>query len=154
MSVNALRANRPTVISEHIDGETVMINLETGNYYSLNGGAARIWALIDGAESVTVDQLIAGLRQQGVDEPALPAQVTAFVDELSQERLVVSSAPGSAANGDGEGQDGTAAGTADPGPWSAPSLARFTDMQDLLVLDPVHEVDDRGWPHLPDTAEG
>jgi hypothetical protein len=23
-------------------------------------------------------------------------------------------------------------------------------MQDLILLDPVHEVDARGWPHLPD----
>ena len=34
-------------------------------------------------------------------------------------------------------------------PWPADALRfeRFTDMQDLLVLDPIHEVDEEaGWP--------
>jgi hypothetical protein len=26
-------------------------------------------------------------------------------------------------------------------------LQKFTDMQELLLLDPIHEVDERGWPH-------
>jgi hypothetical protein len=30
-----------------------------------------------------------------------------------------------------------------------PALEKFTDMQDLILLDPVHEVDERGWPHAP-----
>jgi hypothetical protein len=29
-------------------------------------------------------------------------------------------------------------------------LRRLAGMQDLILLDPVHEVDARGWPHLPD----
>jgi hypothetical protein len=27
-----------------------------------------------------------------------------------------------------------------------PSLAKFQDMQDLLLLDPIHETDEPGWP--------
>jgi hypothetical protein len=40
--------------------------------------------------------------------------------------------------------------TADRPPFRTPRLEKFTDMQDLILLDPVHEVDARGWPHLPD----
>jgi hypothetical protein len=28
-----------------------------------------------------------------------------------------------------------------------PPISKFTDMQDIILLDPVHEVDARGWPH-------
>ena len=28
----------------------------------------------------------------------------------------------------------------------APALTRYTDVKDLLVLDPVHDVDEMGWP--------
>jgi hypothetical protein len=28
-------------------------------------------------------------------------------------------------------------------------LHKFTDMQDLLLVDPVHDVGDAGWPHRP-----
>jgi hypothetical protein len=26
-------------------------------------------------------------------------------------------------------------------------LEKFTDMHDLLLMDPIHEVSDAGWPH-------
>ena len=38
------------------------------------------------------------------------------------------------------------------GPWSPPSIAVFSDMQDLFLLDPIHDVDEAGWPSRP--AEG
>jgi hypothetical protein len=41
-----LRINSPTVIHETIDGETVIVNLDSGNYYSLERVGADIWASI------------------------------------------------------------------------------------------------------------
>ena len=32
------------------------------------------------------------------------------------------------------------------GPWTPPSIAVFSDMQDLFELDPIHDVDEAGWP--------
>ena len=32
-------------------------------------------------------------------------------------------------------------------PFAARDLVSFDDMQSLLLLDPVHDVEDRGWPH-------
>ena len=39
-------------------------------------------------------------------------------------------------------------------PFAAPVLEKHTDMQDLILLDPVHEVGAEGWPHPapPDEA--
>ena len=36
----------------------------------------------------------------------------------------------------------------------APELQRFTDMQELLLLDPIHDIDlnGDGWPVAPDPA--
>ena len=30
--------------------------------------------------------------------------------------------------------------------FEAPALQVYTDMEDLLLLDPIHEVDEMGWP--------
>jgi len=30
--------------------------------------------------------------------------------------------------------------------FSAPLLEKYSDMQELLLLDPIHEVGERGWP--------
>jgi len=46
------RIKGPEVIAETIDGETIIINLEDGNYYSLNAAGGEVWNLIDGARSL------------------------------------------------------------------------------------------------------
>jgi len=52
----------------------------------------------------------------------------------------------SAANGDRPPR--AAAPTADRPPFVKPILQKYTDMADLLLLDPIHEVDaGQGWPH-------
>jgi hypothetical protein len=37
--------------------------------------------------------------------------------------------------------------------FNAPNFEVHNDMQDLLVLDPIHEVDDAGWPSLKPPKE-
>jgi hypothetical protein len=33
-----------------------------------------------------------------------------------------------------------------PDIFTAPALEKYNDMQDLLLLDPIHETDEQGWP--------
>jgi hypothetical protein len=33
-------------------------------------------------------------------------------------------------------------------------LERYTDMQELLLLDPIHDVDESGWPHRKVPGKG
>jgi hypothetical protein len=37
-------------------------------------------------------------------------------------------------------------------PWEAPIFEVYTDMQDLLLFDPIHEVDNSGWPRVASPA--
>jgi hypothetical protein len=74
--------------------------------------------------------------------------VQRFLDTLSAEGLI-ESRDGDAA---GESVAAAAAGGDENGdrpkaPFAEPALEKHTDMQDLILLDPVHEVDARGWPH-------
>jgi len=34
--------------------------------------------------------------------------------------------------------------------YKAPELDTYEDMQDLILLDPIHEVDESGWPNVAD----
>jgi hypothetical protein len=36
-------------------------------------------------------------------------------------------------------------------PFPAPVLNKFTDMQMLLLIDPIHDVSQKGWPQLKPT---
>lgn len=124
-----------------------MINLKTGAYYNLNASGALIWALLPRDGGVASSDVVALLQEQ-VDEGArLGDEVAVFLDQLLDEELVV---PVDGAESPVAPSSGGAAQplTASSG-WESPSLTRFDDMQDLLLLDPVHEVDEKGWPHLP-----
>ena len=43
MEENRYCVNQPSVISEVVDGETIVLNFENGHYYSLNPTASAIW---------------------------------------------------------------------------------------------------------------
>ena len=47
MSNQRFRVNTPTVTHETIDGEAVIINLDSGNYYSLVEVGSFIWGLVE-----------------------------------------------------------------------------------------------------------
>ena len=38
-------------------------------------------------------------------------------------------------------------------PYSPPVLNSYTDMEELLLLDPIHDVDQAGWP-MPKASDG
>jgi hypothetical protein len=40
-----------------------------------------------------------------------------------------------------------------PGAFQPPTLESYNDMQDLLLLDPIHDVDDMGWPQKAPDAQ-
>jgi hypothetical protein len=138
--------NTGQVISEVIDGEAVMINLTTGNYYSLNEVGAAVWEAV--AAGATADEAAALLsaRYEGSSDEIAGA-VSTLLEELSREELIVPT-------------DGDAASSLPPvepalsrQPFEPPRLEKHTDMQDLILLDPVHEVGDQGWPHVKTNGE-
>jgi hypothetical protein len=67
------------------------------------------------------------------------AELSAFIESLEAEQLVVP-----------DPLDATGAPLAPAGPalpWEPLALETFTDMQELILLDPVHEVEpSQGWP--------
>jgi Coenzyme PQQ synthesis protein D (PqqD) len=139
------RVNSPEVISETIQGETIVINLTTGTYYSLPGSGAEIWEAV--AAAATVDE-IAGALEARYDAPLaeLTAGVSDLVEELLSEQLIVAT--------DATSSDLAVEPLEPRLAFEKPALGKYTDMQDLVLLDPVHEVDDRGWPHAKAEVAG
>ncbi|HEU5439338.1 MAG TPA: PqqD family protein [Ktedonobacterales bacterium] len=137
-----LRINSPAVIHETLDGEVVIINLDSGTYYSLDATGAAIWERI--GPQANIERIAAELAAQSDAPPAeATATVLAFCEELAREGLVVEAAAEDAAELDAP----PAVGGERTAVFPVPALQKFTDMQDLLLLDPVHEVAEAGWPH-------
>jgi hypothetical protein len=135
------RPNSPPIIQETIDQETIMVNLDTGSYYSLNPVGTYVWRALDaGADVDDIAASVTGLFS--IDAATAEPDVRAFVQRLVDEELVVQrqDEPGSWVD-DAPGEA--------PGAYEAPRVDHYTDMQELLLLDPVHEVDASGWPSRP-----
>ena len=112
--INPLRA-----ISETLDNETIVINLENGSYYSMNRAGSAVWnALLE-----------------GVPLPMTNPSVIDFLSLLEKEGLLTAT-------------DGTAGAGEELIIDEAPSFERYDDMQQMLLADPIHDVDERGWPVL------
>ena len=133
------RPNAPGVAHETVDGEVVIINLRTGDYYSCLGVAADAWHEL--AAGATATEVAAGLaRAYAGDEAAVAADIHSFVAALCAEALLVPA----------DGTSPNEALTFGGGVYEAPAFEKFSDMADLIVLDPVHNVTGEGWPHATD----
>jgi hypothetical protein len=125
-----------------IDNEVVIIDFETGSYFSLEGAGAAVWACIeDGAALGEIVKFVAA-RHSG-SRAQVETAVSRLIAELQQESLVLADGLKPSGLPAAPVEDGAAAG-----PWvGMPALHKYTDMQDLLLLDPIHDVDEAGWPH-------
>ena len=137
------RVNSPHVISETVGGETIIVNLARGHYFSLQGTAVEVWEGLERGEAAETIVLELEQRYEAADGE-IGAAVKKLLDDFVDAELVV-------ADGNGTGT-GTVTSTpsqelGERAPFVAPSFTTFTDMQDIILLDPVHEVDTRGWPH-------
>ena len=134
------------VVSEEIDGEVVIVNLNNGNYYSLTQSAAVIWAGI--TRGVTVEQMQSSLSARySTDAGVLNQALAALLNALEVEKLISRRVPSlTSQSADTALVDQSLA--LEKVAFQPPVFERFTDMEDLLLLDPVHEAEDeKGWPH-------
>ena len=137
------RVNTPDVTHELIDGEVIVVHVVTGAYYSLNGAAATVWGWLDGgAEIEGMANRIAELN--GADNASVIPDLRRFITDLQTEGLIapVDSANGAGAAVSDRANDGIV-------PFVAPQFEKYSDMEELLLVDPIHEVSSHGWPEKP-----
>ncbi len=141
------RVNKPDVILEDFGDEVVIVNLAIGNYYSVDAVAAAIWAMVQ--QGATPAEICARLSAE-YDSPAesIEQAVTEFIRNLVSESLIVPDAEAP------RPRISDIPASQPRKPFSSPVLHKYTDMQELLLIDPIHEVDETGWPNIPDTVSG
>jgi hypothetical protein len=145
------RVNQPKVVFESFDDETVLVNLESGFYYSLGGCAGRVLALLDAGNPV---ETIPGylLEEFSGDPGTIKMETEKFIAGLAEEAILVPARAGDVRSVGRQAPAGETGGTLPP--FQTPTIEKFSDMQELLLLDPIHEVDEMGWPHAPAPEQG
>ena len=143
----AYRVNEPQIVHQTVDDETVIVDLGTGSYYSLRGSAQAIWSALErGLDVPGVVDEVSGRFEGSPDE--IGPLVESFVSKLVDDRLIVG------LDGDRAATPAEATPSGERQPFEAPVIEQFDDLQDLILLDPVHEVsEEQGWPHARSSDE-
>jgi len=117
------------VVARVFDGEAIIINLASGKYYSMDRVGTLAWRLLTGGYSLKdAAALLAG--RYGMDEGTVAVDVGRLADQLMEEGLVTAMD-----NQAGQAQRidlSPAAGQT----YATPTLTVYSDMTDVLALDP------------------
>ncbi len=134
----------PNIVSNNFDGEIIIADYENGVYYSLIETAADIWlGLRSGRSAGDVAAVMAKLYPASSSEVA--EIVLSCVSQLTTAGVIRA-----------------LAAPADVTDWSPaarseflpPQVERFDELKDLLLLDPVHDTAEVGWPVRKEGGNG
>ena len=129
--------NAEKMFFDMADGQAVVINFLSGIYYGTTAlGSVILERLVNGRDPEKIAGAVKALP--GCPED-FDAQMSAFIAKLREKEILL----------DGETQPG---GDEDIGDMAladgfALTLDEFSEVQDLILADPVHDVDvEQGWP--------
>jgi hypothetical protein len=123
---------------ERVSGEVIAIQLNTGKYYSFSSVAADIWSLAD--KGVNFQNVLDVLRAFYSSSEIAESEVKEFISKCFIERLLIQC--------ESENQSFDLPNDISRVAWTTPQLNEYSDLQDLILVDPIHDVDDSGWPNL------
>src|SRR5260221_1438674 len=126
-----LRRKDDDIVAKIMDGEAVIINLANGIYYSSDHVGAVFWKWIE--KRYSLEEIAAAIVAR-YDVPRALAEDDAIRlgGELLQHELVVVAAD----EPQEPARPAPVPAAADKLPYRSPQLHTYTDMEDLLALDP------------------
>lgn len=124
----------PRLAADVFDGEYIIANLDTGLYYSVQGIAVSLLNALPFEDETGPVRFFCDAMPQHAT--AIEAELMPVFRQLLEEDVIRKV----------EGA-GIAARplTEAPADYQAPKFNKYADMQDLLMLDPIHDVDEEGW---------
>ena len=130
-----LIANTARYPHDTIDGETLLIDTESGHLLMIGGVGPLLWQRLLGG--VTVGSLVAEVAARfGADAGEACRD---FLRTLAEAEVVIPAATAAA----------EAAALDWPDAFVAPMLERYDDIANIMAVDPIHDVDrSAGWPRL------
>jgi hypothetical protein len=127
---------------EIFEDETVIINVENGLYYSLSPSGSEVLRLVN--NGCTVEMLVEALLGNSGEASQHGPSIIHFVEDLIREGILV----------EADALTTVDQPTPTPGPvyskagvFQPPLLEKYDEVRDLLLIDPIHMVDQsKGWP--------
>jgi len=132
------------IAADILDDEVVIVNLTTGHYFSTDGAGCEVWQLL--AAGLPISEVIEAMTKRYGDASGdIASYVQSIAGTIVETGLMIP---------DEDAQDRppqSASEILEPVPvdrtFRASPFLGFDDMESLLLLDPVHDADGKGWPH-------
>ena len=125
------------IAHQDIDGEIIVIHFDTGDYYSMTGTAAVLWQMM----TITPLDLDRARARFASWDSRAETSVKRFLDVLVAEGLI------HVTDGAGGGRLASLNGDA-RSMFEDPVLEKYSDMKTILLADPIHDVEEEGWPKV------
>ena len=132
----------PEVVSEIIDGEAVMLHRSYGDYFSTDGVGGLIWQWIgEGRSRIQILNMLNARFSASLAEIA--TAVDSFFADLVFHKLVRE-----IVEGDESATETLIEPQTNPeAEFVRPTLHVYSDIRNMVLLDPLHDVDENfGWP--------
>ena len=124
------------VVYEILSSEVIVVDFRTGDYYALLHVAKQVWQLIE--KRLSFDRIAKILSEHYKKEiDTISADLQLFFDQLVECGLIEAAV---AAAGE------AILSSSDNWEYTPPKLQKYTDIENLLLIDPIHEVSEVGWP--------
>jgi hypothetical protein len=136
---------------ERLDGETIVIDFESGRFYSFRESAADIlWLITQGVDSSDFAEIMKSNFAACPDDATLEQDLNSFLETLENLNVL------SPVNPVNPHSDTSLTAAILPndyirGDWVNPILTSNDELADLLAIDPIHEANESGWPQTPTT---
>ena len=134
---NRYQFRKNQVAMERIEGELIIISMDSGKYFSASGPAADILFLIDaGKNLIEIQQELETLFNSRIVKSEIETIIEFALKENLLELLT-----DDFAHSKSELPEDYMRTT-----WVTPNIVEFSDLQDLILVDPVHDASLKGWP--------
>jgi hypothetical protein len=129
-----------SVSLERLDGEVIIISFKTGQFYSAKGSGADVLSMIKaGLPSQQIIQMLsAHYSTFEYEHSGLDVFIASLINvEIIQESIE-----------NRESETFQLPIDLARSLWSKPELMTHDEIHGLLLVDPIHETNDEGWPKL------
>ena len=84
---NTIICRNPSAISSELDGEAVILDMESGKYHSLDSTGTKIWALLE--DKISLDDVVLQLiGEYSVERQQCTTEVEEFINRMVDLDLV------------------------------------------------------------------
>jgi hypothetical protein len=131
-------ADAKQVSHDRLQDEVIVINVASGSYFSGSGTAADVWTLLTQGASLDEAARLLATTFNAPDETVRRDIEACAVFLVERGLLQTTDTPAPKTE--------FALPNGERLVWRAPEFDEYTDMWELIKLDPIHEVEETGWP--------